>query len=139
MVQLFDMSILAEGAVVGVVVWTFVVGVLLFSVVLSAIAFAANAREAITATKARACFQNGTRSRREGFCLPVRSRARSIANVLRDERATKLEGKRTPARRVAAILAYAFVARQSKTAEGILLPRASAQAKIDSQRGLVPF
>jgi hypothetical protein len=36
-------------------------------------------------------------------------------------------------------LGCTFVARQSKTAEGILLPRASVQPKIDSPRGLVPF
>jgi hypothetical protein len=67
--------------------------------------------------------------RREEFCLAARSRVKSIAAALRDERATKPQGKRTPALRVAYFLASDFVARQSKTAEGILLPRASSEAK----------
>ena len=52
----------------------------------------------------RGCPKSRRRSRRKDFCLGARSRARSIAPVLRDERATPPQGKNTSAQRVTANL-----------------------------------
>jgi len=48
----------------------------------------------------RGCPKSRHGPRRKNFCLGARSRARSIAGVLRDERATQPQGKRTSVRRV---------------------------------------
>src|SRR5258707_4154606 len=56
--------------------------------------------------------------------------ARRIAEVLFNEPATPRGAGAAPTRRAARILAGCFVARQSKTTAGILLPRAAHPAKI---------
>src|SRR5580658_3330673 len=99
---------------------------------------------------ARTLIKSSHGSRWEKFGLVARSRATSIAGVLREERATKPPGQRTPALGVAYFLAFHFVARwsvcqrdsagsssegifapapQGQTAAGILPPRASWKAK----------
>ena len=66
-------------------------------------------------------------ARRERFCLAARSRARSIAKVLRDERATKPQGKRTSALRVVFPGAAGFVAHSVKDHCGYSLSLAPRQ------------
>src|SRR5258708_12599966 len=58
--------------------------------------------------------------------------ARRIAEVLFNEPATPRGAGAAPTRRAARILAGCFVARQSKTTAGILLPRPAHPAKIRS-------
>ena len=58
--------------------------------------------------------------------------ARRIAELLFNEPATRRGAGAAPTRRAARILAGRFVARQSKTTAGILLPRVAHPAKIRS-------
>jgi hypothetical protein len=56
--------------------------------------------------------------------------------ALLNEPATRLGAGAAPTRRAARILAGCFVARQSKTTAGILLPRAAHPAKIRSSAAI---
>jgi|HubBroStandDraft_6_1064221.scaffolds.fasta_scaffold308998_2 hypothetical protein len=62
--------------------------------------------------------------------------ARRIAKLLFNEPATRPGAGPAPTRRAARILAGCFVARRSKTAAGILPPRAAHPAKIRSSAAI---
>jgi hypothetical protein len=64
--------------------------------------------------------------------------ARRIAETLLYEPATRRGAGAAPTRRAARILAGCFVARQSKTTAGILLPRATHPTKIHPPRRPIP-
>jgi hypothetical protein len=62
--------------------------------------------------------------------------ARRIAELLLNEPATRRGAGAAPTLRAARILARCFVARRSKTAAGILPPRAAHPAKIRSSAAI---
>ena len=67
---------------------------------------------------------------KQGFWPGARRERGGVSIRILNERATTPQAKRPFARRVAAILASAFVARQLQIPSDMLLPRASSEAKL---------